>query len=86
MGDAMTIQVTASDGNVDIDRTSFTSLLESSVAHDRAPYRDALASGKISLADLVKLSRVAEIPYLLFFAPRDVVDAQLKPSQRRSST
>jgi hypothetical protein len=74
----MTIQVTASDGNVDIDRASFTDLLENSVAHDRAPYRDALASGRIPVADLVKLSRVAEIPYPLFFAPREVVEAQLK--------
>lgn len=78
VGDAMTIQVMASDGSVEIDRASFTSLLENSVAHDRASYRDALASGQIPLADLVKLGRVAEIPYPLFFAPPEVVDAQLK--------
>lgn len=74
----MTIQVTANDGSVDIDRSTFTSLLENSVAHDRAPVRDALLVGKIALAELIKLSRVAEIPYPLFFAPRTVVDAQLR--------
>lgn len=74
----MTIQVTAYDGSVEIDRSTFTSLLENSVAHDRAPVRDALLAGKIALSELIKLSRTAEIPYPLFFAPRGVVDAQLK--------
>lgn len=74
----MTISVTVDGKSVTVDRRVFTDLLENSVVRHRAPYRDALLSGRISLTDLVKLSRTADIPYSLFFAPIELVTAQLK--------
>lgn len=66
-----------------IDRGVFEALFEQSVVRSYAPVTKALDSGSISFKDLVKHARIAEIPYPLFFAPRDVVDEQLKVKQKK---
>lgn len=73
----MTIDITVDGNGVAVPRSVFTSLLENSVVRNRAPYRDALKSGRISLSELAKLARTADIPYALFFAPAELVDKQL---------
>lgn len=66
-----------------IDRGVFEALFEQSVVRSYAPVIKALDKGSISFKDLVKHARMAEIPYPLFFAPRDVVDEQLRIKQKR---
>jgi len=66
-----------------IDRGVFEALFEQSVVRSYAPVTKALDSGSISFKDLVKHARIAQIPYPLFFAPRDVVDEQLKLKRRK---
>lgn len=60
-----------------IDRRVFEDLFENSVVSGRAPYRQALDRAEITFGDLVELSRKADIPYPLFFAPHDYVRAQI---------
>ncbi|WP_298441137.1 hypothetical protein, partial [Gordonia sp. (in: high G+C Gram-positive bacteria)] len=60
-----------------IDRAAFELLLENSSVNSYADYVHALEDGRISLDDLIKLSRRADIPYSLFFAPLPLVQAQL---------
>ncbi len=66
-----------------IDRGVFEALFEQSVVRSYAPITKAIDKGSISFRDLVKHARMAEIPYPLFFAPRDVVDEQLRIKQKR---
>lgn len=63
---------------VRVDRAVFEALLENSVARERAAYVRGLQEAQIRFHDLVELARGADIPYALFFAPRNFVDAQLK--------
>lgn len=74
----MTMSVTIDRTPVTIDREVFAALVEQSVVCDRAAVRDALRDGTISYRKLVSLSREAEIPYPLFFAPLAVVQEQLR--------
>jgi hypothetical protein len=74
----MTIHVAVGGARVPVERSVFTALFDQSVVHGRKPYTDALATSEISLETLIELARKAEIPYVLFFAPHDVVTAQLK--------
>jgi hypothetical protein len=73
----MTIDVTVDGGRVQIPHSVFFSLLDSSVVHGRNPYLRALQTRRIALHELIDLARKAEIPYSLFFAPLEVVEAQL---------
>lgn len=66
-----------------IDRGVFEALFEQSVVRSYAPITKAMDKGFISFRDLVKHARMAEIPYPLFFAPRDLVDEQLRIKQKR---
>ncbi|MEI2811419.1 MAG: hypothetical protein V9F00_14825 [Nocardioides sp.] len=66
-----------------IDRGVFEALFEQSVVRSYAPITKAMDKGSISFKDLVKHACMAEIPYPLFFAPRDVVDEQLRIKQKR---
>lgn len=61
-----------------IDRSTFVRLLDSSVMCDAAPYVNALRDSRIRFKELVDLARGADIPYVLFFAPPNVVDAQIE--------
>jgi hypothetical protein len=68
---------------VALDRSVFTALFDSSVVYSRAPYEHALESSTIRFPEFVKLARTAHIPYALFFAPPEVVKAQLEDNTRR---
>lgn len=68
---------------VALDRTVFTALFDSSVAHSLAPYRHALELSTIGFSDFVGLARKAQIPYPLFFAPPKVVTAQLEDKTQK---
>ncbi len=68
---------------VALDRAVFTALFESSVVHWRASYRHALEQSTIGFTDFIDLARKAQIPYPLFFAPPEVVEAQLDDKTRK---
>lgn len=74
----MTIYVTVDGTGVPIERSVFTALFEQSIIAGRAPYKTALSRSRIAFDTLVNLARQAEIPYVLFFSPQAVVDAQVK--------
>lgn len=77
-GDALTIEVRVGGVGVAVDRSVFVDLLSNSVASERADYIHALEKSRIGFGELVSLARVADIPYVLFFAPAPVVMAQLE--------
>jgi hypothetical protein len=79
----MSINVTLNRVATPIDRGVFEALFEQSVVRSYAKVTKALEAGSISFKDLVEHARKAEIPYPLFFAPRDVVDEQLHLKQKR---
>ncbi len=79
----MPINVTLDRVATPIDREVFASLFEQSVVRSYAKVTKALETGSISFKDLVDHARKAEIPYPLFFAPRDVVEEQLRIKQER---
>ncbi|QYF74874.1 hypothetical protein [Cryobacterium sp. PAMC25264] len=64
-------------GRTAIVKDVFASLLGNSVVNGRVPFLRALETSEISFSDLVELARKAEIPYPLFFAPLELVHAQL---------
>lgn len=68
---------------VALDRAIFTALFDSSVAYWRAPYRHALERSTLAFSEFTDLAREAQIPYPLFFAPPDVVQAQLDDKTRK---
>ena len=74
----MTIEVRIGGTGVLVDRSVFVDLLSNSVASERADYIHALERSRISFSELVSLARVADIPYVLFFAAAPVVAAQLE--------
>src|SRR4051794_17513188 len=74
---SVTIRVTLDRASVEIDEAVFHALFEASVVSARAPYLAAVEKNRITFSDLVKLARTAQIPYSLFFAPKEVVDRQL---------
>jgi hypothetical protein len=66
-----------------VDRGAFEALFEQSVVNDYADVKTALKSGEMPFRKLVEMARKAEIPYPLFFAPREVVDEQLRLKRER---
>lgn len=69
--------------DVPLDRASFVALFESSVVYSSAPYQHALERSTIGFKDFIALARRAEIPYPLFFAPPEVVTAQLEDKTQK---
>lgn len=63
---------------VSVDREVFDALFHNSVVSNRAPVRSALAGKSMPFRTFLRLSREAEIPYPLFFAPLDVVEQQVR--------
>ncbi|WP_296605113.1 hypothetical protein [Nocardioides sp.] len=61
-----------------IEREVFAALFTNSVVSSYAGVRSALAGAPLPLKEFLKLARQAEIPYPLFFAPKQVVDEQLR--------
>ncbi len=78
----MSINVILDRVPTSIDRGVFEILFEQSIVRSYAKVKEALEKGSISFSDLVEHARKAEIPFPLFFAPRDVVDAQLRLKQK----
>lgn len=74
----MTIEVRVAGVGVPVNRSVFVDLLGNSVASERADFVHALEKSRIGFGDLVSLARIADIPYVLFFAPAPVVAAQLE--------
>ncbi|CCQ46367.1 putative uncharacterized protein [Pseudarthrobacter siccitolerans] len=79
----MTIDVLLNGTRTPIDEEVFTALLDNSVASTYAAYGKAIASSSIDFTDLVFLARKGEIPYVLFFAPLPVVEAQIKAKSEK---
>ena len=74
--DAITLRL---DGHtIPVDRAVFSALFDSSVVHSRRGYVRALETSTVTFSEFVDLARLADIPYSLFFAPPEVVQAQLK--------
>lgn len=79
MAAASTDVVVVLDGvHVPIDRDVFVGLFHNSVVASYADVRKALDGQPMSLRTFLKLSYQAQIPYPLFFAPRDVVEKQVR--------
>lgn len=74
----MQIDVIIDGARFPINRAVFETLMENSVASGRTAYLRALERSQISFSDLIKLARIADIPYSLFFAPLPLVEAQIK--------
>lgn len=72
------MDVTIGGDRVHLDTSVFVELLENSVVNGRAPFRHALEASEITYTDLLELSRKAEVPHPLFFAPLDIVQTQLR--------
>lgn len=72
-----TIDVVLGGTSTPIDSEVFELLFDNSVVRAYKGYTKAQSSGHITFGVLVKLARQAEIPYPLFFAPLDVVAAQV---------
>lgn len=75
--------VTVGREAVPVSREAFVALMESSVAGTYADCSHALANGRIKLNDLERLAHIGEIPLPLFFAPYEVVEAQVKRKNER---
>lgn len=63
---------------VQVEREVFSALFGNSVVAGYVGVKKALEGKPLPFSEFLDLSRKAEIPYPLFFAPREVVDAQLK--------
>lgn len=74
----MSINVLLNGSSTPIDEKVFAALLDNSVASTYADYDKAIESSSIDFADLVRLARKGEIPYVLFFAPLPMVEAQVR--------
>lgn len=72
------IDVVLSGTRIPIDEAVFIVLLENSVAANYSAYKKALESSSITFDALVSLARTGDIPYVLFFAPLPVAEAQVK--------
>ena len=73
MADVDSISLRIGRDTVQIDIDIYRSLFDNSVVHRYKKYEDTLAKKSILFADLATLSRKADIPYALFFAPKAVV-------------
>lgn len=78
-----TLLVTVGGQTVPISRDVFTALTDSSVAGTYADSEKALSTGRIALRKLEKLAHKGEIPLPLFFAPYEIVQAQIQRKNER---
>ena len=75
---ALSVTVTLNGTQVPIERDVFTALFKNSVVSNYAGVRRALDGMSLTFKEFLKLSGQAEIPYPLFFAPKDVVEEQVR--------
>lgn len=71
--------------SIEVDKASFTKLLDFPAIKDRAPYRKGVTSGSIKFDDLKLLAIEAQVPYPLIFASTDVVTAQIQRQEKELS-
>ena len=74
----MTVTLMVDRTPVPVDARVFHALFSSSVVSEYAGVKRALAGTPLQFNEFLDLTRKAEIPYPLFFAPRAVVDAQIQ--------
>lgn len=67
------IQITTKGGGVEIDGVLFRHIFESSIISNHPHYLASLESGKLTLSDLISLSRQGGIAYSLFFGTNGTV-------------
>lgn len=72
------VVLTVNGSRVPVDRDVFATLFHNSVVSSYADVRDALDGKALPFESFLKLAYQAEIPYPLFFAPREVVDEQVR--------
>lgn len=72
------IEITIKNDNLKIEKEVFVMLIEGSSVSETREYESILDTKKVSLLNLKRIARKANVPYPLFFAPLDVVLAQLK--------
>jgi hypothetical protein len=75
---ATSVIVTLDGAQVPIEREVFTNLFRNSVVSNYAGVRRALDGRPLQLSELLQLSAQAQIPYPLFFAPKAVVEEQIR--------
>ena len=68
---------------IKIDKGIFVDLLDLSHIKDYKAYSEAIEKNEISFANLKDLAVKASVPYPLFFAPRRVVDYQIKDKDKK---
>lgn len=73
----MTVELTVKGTQVAIEREIFVALFKNSVVSERAGVNHALEGRPLPFNEFLQLTRQAEIPYPLFFAPLSVVESQL---------
>ncbi|MER7070277.1 hypothetical protein [Terrabacter sp. NPDC000476] len=78
-----TLNVVIGTESITIQRAAFTTLLDNSVAGTYVDYGKALASGGIKFPALLRLARIGEIPYPLFFAGLPFVEAQVASKTKK---
>ena len=74
----MPVRLVLQGKQIEVDQEVFSALFENSVVSGYAGVVETLNGRPLNFAEFIKLARQAEIPYPLFFAPLDVVEAQLR--------
>lgn len=59
--------------HVEVDARTFNYLFDNSPLYEDAKYLDARHDGSIAMSELIELSRIAHINYVLFFMPFDTL-------------
>lgn len=67
---------------IKIGKKVFVDLLDLSHIKEYKDYENAIAENEISFINLKKLAVKASVPYPLFFAPKEVIDRQIKNKDR----
>lgn len=75
---AASVTVTLNGTPVPLERDVFIVLFGNSVVSSYVGVRRALEGKPLAFKEFIKLAAQAEIPYPLFFAPREVVDEQVR--------
>jgi hypothetical protein len=73
-----TLTVSLQDGNIEISKKGFISLLDVGPVKQYADYETALSTGSINFAVLKELAFKADVPYPLFFAPFEQIRLQIR--------
>ena len=67
---------------IKIDRRVFLALFDITPIKQYIAYQKAISANEITLTDLRFLAEKADVPYPFFFAPKNIVDAQIKDKNK----